>query len=201
MRDHVPSRSLGHRRDQRVTVVFVTAQFDTEFERLLDQARELLGAGDDDRLPEANIAVNQALVLRPESIDGWLLKCQVASATGDDIAALAAAEMALARAPNRSETLYWRGAVLGDLGRHREALRAIESAVRAMTNDDQWLLEDLYYEKVTLLDALGLHDAAVTTAEQGLLRCPGSPLLRAALVPAERARVRSSLKVLRGGAG
>jgi hypothetical protein len=31
--------------------------------------------------------------------------------------------------------------------------------------------------------------------------CPGSPLLRAALVPAERARVRSSLKVLRGGQG
>jgi len=179
----------------------VTPQFDTEFERLLDQARELLGAGDDDRLPEANIAVNQALVLRPESVDGWLLKCQVASATGDDVAALAAAEMALARAPNRAETLYWRGAVLGDLGRHREALRAIESALRAMTNDDQWLLEDLYYEKITLLDALGLHEAAVATAEHGLLRCPGSPLLRAALVPAERARVRSSLKVLRGGAG
>ena len=175
--------------------------FDTEFERLLDQARELLGAGDDDRLPDANTAVNQALVLRPDSVDGWLLKCQVASATGDDIAALAAAEMAIARAPNRAETLYWRGAVLGDLGRHREALRAIESALRVLTAEDHWLLEDLFYEKVTVLDALGLHDAAVATCELGLQRCPGSALLRAALVPAERARVRSSLKVLRGGAG
>jgi len=181
-------------------VNFVTPQFDTEFERLLDQAREFLGDGDDDRLPEANVAVNQALVLRPESVDGWLLKCQVASATGDDIAALAAAEMALARAPERAETMYWRGAVLGDLGRHREALRAIESALHALTIEDSWLVEDLYYEKVTLLDALGLHEAAVATAEQGLQRVPGSPLLRAALIPAERARVRSSLKVLRGGA-
>jgi tetratricopeptide (TPR) repeat protein len=174
--------------------------FDTEFERLLDQARDLLGAGDDDRLADANTAVNQALVLRPESVDGWLLKCQVASATGDDIAALAAAEMALVRAPNRAETLYWRGAILGDLGRHREALRAIESALRVVTAEDQWLLEDLFYEKVTVLDALGLHDAAVATCQVGLQRCPGSALLRAAVVPAERARVRSSLKVLRGGA-
>ena len=108
--------------------------------------------------------------------------------------------MALHRAPNRAECLYWRGAVLGDLGRHRESLRAIEAAFRALTADDHWLLEDLFYEKATVLEALGLHDAAVATCETGLHRCPGSALLRAALVPAERARVRSSLKVLRGGA-
>jgi tetratricopeptide (TPR) repeat protein len=176
------------------------AAYDTEFDRLLDRARELLGAGDDSHIGEANIAVNQALVLRPDSVDAWLVKCQVASATGDDIAALAAAEMAHARAPDRAETLYWRGAVLGDLGRHREALRAIEAALRVLTDDDHWLLEDLFYEKVTVLDALGLHDAAVATCEAGLDRCPGSALLRAALAPAERARVRAQLKVLRGGA-
>ena len=56
-------------------------------------------------------------------------------------------------------------------------------------------------EKVTILDALGLHDAAVAACEAGLDKCPGSALLRAALAPAERARVRSGLKVLRGGAG
>jgi tetratricopeptide (TPR) repeat protein len=95
--------------------------------------------------------------------------------------------------------LYWRGAVLGDLGRHREALRAIETALRVVTAEDHWLLEDLYYEKVTILDALGLHDAAVASCEAGLERCPGSALLRAALAPAERARVRAQLKVLRGG--
>jgi len=39
----------------------------------------------------------------------------------------------------------------------------------------------------------------VSTCEAGLASCPGSALLRAAIVPAERARVRSSLKVLRGG--
>ena len=175
------------------------AQYESEFDRLLDQARELLGAGDDSLLAEANTAVNHALTLRPDSVDGWLVKCQVASATADDIAALAAAEMALARAPNRAETLYWRGAVLGDLGRHREALRAIEAALRAITADDHWMLEDLYYEKAMILEALGLHTAAVSTCEAGLASCPGSALLRAAIVPAERARVRSSLKVLQGG--
>jgi tetratricopeptide (TPR) repeat protein len=179
----------------------VHAQFDTEFDRLLDRARELLGEADDALLHEAHTAVNQALTLCPNSVDGWLVKCQVASATGDDIAALASAEMAQHRAPERCECLYWRGAVLGDLGRHREALRAIEAAFRAITPDDHWMLEDLYYEKAVVLDALGLHDAAVATCESGLRTCPGSPLLRAALVPAERARVRSSLKVLRGGEG
>jgi tetratricopeptide (TPR) repeat protein len=107
--------------------------------------------------------------------------------------------MALARAPNRAETLYWRGAVLGDLCRHREALRAIEAALRVITDDDHWMLEDLYYEKAMVLEALGLHEAAIAACETGLTSCPGSALLRAALVPAERARVRSSLKVLRGG--
>ncbi|HSK03767.1 MAG TPA: hypothetical protein VK932_21085 [Kofleriaceae bacterium] len=175
------------------------AQHASEFDRLLDQARELLGAGDDALLAEANTAVNHALILRPESIDGWLVKCQVASATGDDLAALAAAEMAVARAPHRAETLYWRGAVLGDLGRHREALRAIEAALRALTLDDHWMLEDLYYEKAMILEALGLHEAAISTCELGLASCPGSALLRAVLIPAERARVKSSLKVLRGG--
>lgn len=166
---------------------------------MLDRARELLGAADDELLGEAHTAVNQALTLCPDSVDGWLVKCQVASATGDDISALAAVEMAQHRAPERAECLYWRGAVLGDLGRHREALRAIEAAFRTVTADDQWMLEDLYYEKAVILEALGLHDAAVATCETGLRLCPGSPLLRAALVPAERARVKSSLKVLRGG--
>jgi hypothetical protein len=108
--------------------------------------------------------------------------------------------MALHRAPHRAECLYWRGAVLGDLGRHRESLRSIEAAMRVIGEAEHWLLEDLFYEKVVVLDALGLHDAAVTACTAGLARCPGSVLLRAAQAPAERARVRGSLKVLRGGA-
>jgi len=173
--------------------------FDSEFDRLLDRARQFLGAGDDTLLGDANHAINQALTLRPDSVDGWLVKCQVASATGDDIGALACAEMALARSPERAECLYWRGAVLGDLGRHREALRAIERAIRALTNQDAWMLEDLFYEKATILHSLGLHEAAVATCEAGLQRCPGSALLRTALAPVERARVRATLKVLPGG--
>src|SRR6185295_13359025 len=174
----------------RVSVNGVRAHYESEFDRLLDRARELLGAADDSVLGEAHTAVNQALTLCPNSVDGWLVKCQVASATGDDIAALAAVEMAQHRAPERAECLYWRGAV-----------RAIEAAFRAVTDDDHWMLEDLYYEKAVILEALGLHDAAVSTCESGLRTCPGSSLLRAVLVPAERARVRSSLKVLRGGQG
>ncbi|NVB82952.1 MAG: hypothetical protein HOV81_31530 [Kofleriaceae bacterium] len=177
------------------------AAYESELERVLDQARELLGAGDDALLVEANTAVNHALQITPDSVEAWLLKCQIASAQGDDHAAFASVEMALRRAPHRAEALYWRGAILGDLGRHREALRSIEAAIRVVADAEHWLLEDLMYEKVTILDALGLHEAAVAACEAGLDRCPGSPLLRAALAPAERARVRSSLRVLRGGAG
>src|SRR5277367_2168815 len=129
------------------------AQYDSELERLLDQVRELLGAADDAVLGDANTAVNQALQLHPASVDAWLLKCQVASAAGDDLAALAAVEMALRRAPHRAEGLYWRGAILGDLGRHREALRSIEAALRLLSLDDQWLVEELFFEKVAILDA------------------------------------------------
>ena len=172
------------------------AAYESALEQLLEQVRELLGAGDDALLVDANTTVNQALQLHPSSVDAWLLKCQVASASGDDVSALAAVEMALRRAPHRAEALYWRGAVLGDLGRHREALRSIEAALRVLGDSDHWLLEDLFYEKVTILDALGLHEAAVAACEAGLDRCPGSPLLRAALAPAQRARVRSTLKVV-----
>src|SRR5215475_1909589 len=113
----------------------MAAAYESELERLLDQVRELLGAGDDALLADANTAVNQALQLHPSCVDAWLLKCQVASAAGDDLAALAAVEMALHRSPHRAEALYWRGAVLGDLGRHREALRSIEAALRVLHDE------------------------------------------------------------------
>lgn len=191
----------------------MAAAYESELERLLDHARELLGSGDDEHLADANRVVNQALQLAPDLVEGWLLKCQVMSAQNDDLSALAAVEMALRRSPHRPEGLYWRGAVLGDLGRHREALRSIEAGLRVVDpahraepgalhsgGEEHWLLEDLFYEKMTILDALGLHDAAVAACAEGLERCPGSALLRAALAPAERMRIKRSLKVLRGGA-
>ena len=46
--------------------------------------RDLLGDGDDAKLSEANAVVNQALQLRPDEVEAWLLKCQIASAMGDD---------------------------------------------------------------------------------------------------------------------
>lgn len=177
----------------------MSARYATEHDRLLEHACELLGAADDALLVEANLAINQALQLCPTSVDGWLLKCQVASATHDDVAALAAVEMALRRAPHRPDALYWRGAVLGDLGRPRDALRSIEAAFAIIGDDDHYLLEDLFYEKAALLEALGMHERAMAVCSAGLARCPGSALLRSALGPVERMRVKSSLKVLRGG--
>src|SRR5690242_14927646 len=124
------------RLDPRVSVEAMPTASASELDRLLEQARELLGAGDDALLVDANTTVNQALQLDPDDVDAWLLKCQVASAQGDDLAALAAVEMALKRSPHRAEGLYWRGAILGDLGRHREALRSVEAALRVLGEID-----------------------------------------------------------------
>jgi tetratricopeptide (TPR) repeat protein len=120
------------------------------------------------------------------------------SALGDDVAALAASEMAVRRAGDRAEVHYWRAAILGDLGHYEEGLRALDRAFRTLGEDDAWLLEDLYYEKATMLDAMGAREAAFATYEAGLERCPGSAILRAGLEPFERSK--PALKVLRGGA-
>ena len=45
-------------------------QYDSEFDRLLDRARMLLGEADDAVLGEAHTAVNQALTVCPQSVDG-----------------------------------------------------------------------------------------------------------------------------------
>jgi len=171
---------------------------DGDYEACLDLTRELLARGDDpDELSRANLACNRAIQLRPDQAEGWLLKCQLGSAIGDDIAALAAAEMAVRRAPRRAEVHYWRAAILGDLGHFEDGLRALDRAFRSLGVDDAWLLEDLYYEKATMLDAMGAREAAVATYEAGLERCPGSTILRAGLEPLQRSR--PALKVLRGG--
>lgn len=161
----------------------------TAVEGLLERARELLT--EDGALASANALVNQALSLRPDSATAWIVKCQIASAQGDDFSALAAIEMAVRRTPQRAEALYWRGAVLGDLGRNREALRALERAFAAVTADDGWLLDDLYYEKACVLDAMGLRGQAQRTLQEGLLRCPGSSLLALALGGGQTPRSRS----------
>lgn len=168
-------------------------------ESLLERARELLS--EEGALGTANALVNQALTLRPDSVTAWVVKCQIASAQGDDFSALAAIEMAVRRAPERAEALYWRGAVLGDLERNREALRALDRAFAAMTADDAWLLEDLFYEKACILGAMELRDESRRVLEEGLARCPSSSLLRLALGGGRTPRSRSLFEVAPGEVG
>lgn len=171
-----------------------------DFDDCLDRARDLLGVSEDPvALAEAAGSVDRALSQRPDDVPAWLVKCQILSAQGDDIAALACAEMAVRRAPRLAEAHYWRAAVLGDLGRYDDGLRALDRAFRNLGTEDLWMLEDLYYEKATMLDAMGAREAALATYEAGLERCPGSAILRAGLEPLQRAK--PALKLLRGGAG
>src|SRR5689334_25042189 len=98
-----------------------------EFDESMELARALLGGNEaQSELWEANDAVNRALRAKPTQADAWLLKCQILSALEDDPAALAAAEMALRRAPRRAETHFFRASVLADMGRHSDALKSIE---------------------------------------------------------------------------
>ena len=173
---------------------------DDQIAMLLQVARDLLGACDDDRaLAEASRAVNQALALRVDVARAWLVKCQVLAAQGDDGGALAAAELAVRRSPKLAEAHYWRGALLGDLGHYRDGLRAIDRAFVHLAPGDAWLLEDLYYEKATMLESLGEREGARATYEAGLERGPGSTLLQTGIEPLARARRPAPFKLLRGG--
>lgn len=171
-----------------------------DFEVYLELARALLGGHEaPSDLWEANEYVNMALRMRPGAVDAWILKSQILSSLEDDPAALAAAEMAVRGRPARSEPRYVRAAVLADMGRHVDALAGIEDALRYAGHDDDWLLEDLFYEKAAILDAMDRPDEAMTVLEAGLDRCPDSSLLRAGLEPLRRHRLRRELKVIDGG--
>jgi tetratricopeptide (TPR) repeat protein len=171
-----------------------------EFDDCLEMARALLGGSDGaGDLWEASEYCNRALRLRPLDPDAWILKSQILSSLDDDPAALAAAEMAVRRAARSAEAHYVRAAVLADLERYTDALRAIERAFRHLGDDDDWLLEDLYYEKAAILDALDRSDEAMQTFQVGLKRCPESTLLKAGLEPLRRESVRRSFKVIPGG--
>jgi len=171
-----------------------------EFDDCLEMARALLGgyegAGD---LWEANEYINRALRLRPTDPEAWILKSQILSSLDDDPAALAAAEMAVRRAPRSAEAHYVRAAVLADMERYPDALKAVERSFRHSSPDDDWLLEDLYYEKAAILDALDRADEAMATFETGLKRCPESALLKAGIEPLRRERMRRSFRVIPGG--
>jgi tetratricopeptide (TPR) repeat protein len=170
------------------------------YEDHMEMARSLLGGYESvSDLWEANDHVNAALCMRPNDLSAWILKSQILSSLEDDPAALAAAEMAVRRAPRSSEAHYVRAAVLADMERYADALRGIERSFRHMGREDDWLLEDLYYEKAAILDALDRADEAVATFEAGLKRCPGSALLRSGLEPLRRERMRRKFKIIDGG--
>ncbi len=173
---------------------------DGEFAECLEAARALLSGNEDTSdLWEANDLVNRALACLPQSAEAWLVKAQILSALGDDPAALACVEMVLRRHPKTAEAHYWHTAILADLERWDEALRAVERAFRCAGPDDEWLIEDLYYEKGVILDTMGRPEAAIATFQAGLLRCPESALLKAGLEPLHRERVRRRFKVIPGG--
>lgn len=171
-----------------------------EIVRALLAGHEAAAGPDDDELYEANEAVNEALSLRPEDPDAWLLKSQVLSSLGDDFAALAAVEVSLRARPGGAEAHCVRAGILFDIGRLREAQQAIEQAFRHIRGEqDRWLLEELYYEKAVIHDSLGEHATALAAFEEGLRRCPDSELLRQGVAPIRREKLRRSLRVLPGG--
>ncbi|MFH0900218.1 MAG: hypothetical protein V2A73_06285 [Pseudomonadota bacterium] len=170
------------------------------YDDAMELARALLGGSESiDDIAEANDFANRALRLRPGDCEAWLLKAQTLSALQDDGSALACAEMALRRAPQSAEGHYWRTAILGDMERFADALKSADRALQCITEKDEWLLEDLYHEKGTILSALGRREEALAVLEEGLKRCPESRLLRAGLEPLQRDRIRKTLRVLPGG--
>ena len=175
-----------------------------EFEECLDLARQLLSGSDEIADAwEANELCNRALRLRPRDAVAWLVKAQVQLELDDPVAALSAVEMALRRMPRSAEVHYLHAASLSQMGRYDDALRAITRAFQyagiASQGDDQGLMEELFYEKAAILEALNRGDEAVATFEAGLSRYPDSDLLRSGLEPLRRQLLRRSWQVLDGG--
>src|SRR5207249_48265 len=130
-----------------------------EFAKALHLAQKLLlRARDAADIGEANALCNRALRLQPRAADAWLLKAQVLLRMEDGAAALGAVEMALQGRPQSPEGHALRAAALGQMERFSEALRATKRAFRLC--DEQpghlhdALLEELYYERAAILDAL-----------------------------------------------
>ena len=173
---------------------------DLSFEELMEMASGLLANPDSmGAIHEANDYVNHALYLRPLEGSAWLLKSQVMSSLEDDPSALAAAEMALRRLPRAAEAHYTRAAVLADLERFPESLRAVGRSFKCLSEEEGWLEEDLYFLKGALLDVMGREEEAVTVFELGLERHPGSDILKGGLEPLRRERMRRHLRVIDGG--
>ena len=169
-------------------------------QQALNDVRFILGKSvDKPGLCKANELINKILTQEPALVDAWILKCQILSALDDDVAALAAIEMAVKRALFSAEPHYWKSAVLNDLGRRQPALKSIDRAFRCLIDEDEWLVEDLFLEKVGILINLGFSDKALQIAAAGLIRCPHSTVLREKFKQLQQSQMRMQLKVLKGG--
>lgn len=171
------------------------------FEDYLEMASTLLaGHGSLEELQQANDWINLALQVQPRDGNAWILKGYIMSCLGDDSAALAAAEMAAQNLPVDPEVYYVKATALGDMALFDDALTALEQAFDYMANHgDEWLLEDLYFLKGSLLEATGHEQEAITTYQQGLGQCPESVLLRGAAEPLKLERRRRAFTVIDGG--
>ncbi len=160
----------------------------------------LAGHGSVEELQQANDWINVALQIRPRDGNAWILKGYIMSCLGDDSAALAAAEMAARDLPSDPEVYYVKATALGDMALFSEALGTLEIAFEHMSNNgDEWLLEDLYFLKGSLLEATGHEKEAISTYQQGLGQCPESVLLRGAAEPLKLEQRRRAFTVIDGG--
>ncbi|ACY15716.1 hypothetical protein [Haliangium ochraceum] len=173
---------------------------ESDFEDSLEQARALLSGSEcSTDLWDATEFVNHALSLRPYDGEAWLLKSQILSAMGDEFAALAAVEMAARLWPRSAEVHYWRAAILADLDRFGESLKAIDLAFRVLEPGEEGLAQDLFYEKGMILESMECRDEAMAAFHEGLCRFPDSPVLQAGVESLRRERIRSTFKLIRGG--
>jgi tetratricopeptide (TPR) repeat protein len=171
-----------------------------DFEDSLEQARGLLSTNESAAdLWDANELCNHALGLRPYDGEAWLLKSQILSALGDEIAALAAVEMAVRLWPRSPEVHYWRAAILADLERFGESLKAVDFAFRVLDPTDEGLAQDLFYEKAMILESMGCRDEAMAAFHEGLGRYPESAVLQSGIESLRRERIRATFKVIPGG--
>lgn len=171
------------------------------FEHFLQLASSMLAShGDLEDLQKANEYISLALQIRPADGRAWILKGYIMSCLEDDSAALAAAEMAGRVLPRDPEVHYVKAAALADMALFDQALDAVATAFELMVDHgDEWLLEDLYFLKGSLLEAIGHQDEAMSTYDQGLGQCPDSLLLREAATPLQQEFRRRRLRLIDGG--
>lgn len=172
---------------------------DDFFSDLIDETKTLIGTFEDPaNILKANDSINRALKISPKNPDAWALKSQIHSALEDDFSAYAAIQEALYHSPNRSDLLYIKAAILGDLDFFNEAEDIINLAF-SRTSKEDLIREDLFYEKALLLGAQGKNDESSQTIKQGLDEFPDSELLKSQIRSNIENSDRPRFRLIKGG--